>query len=83
MQVIKINECCINLIDVVIVLNILLIIIVLTTFEVILRPVILLQIKYITFDKSIMFLSPNHNVPQILDLMLFMLFICLLLIIGF
>ena len=35
-----IDECCINLINVVITLNILLIIVVLTIFEVILRPVI-------------------------------------------
>ena len=34
----------------------------------------------ITFNKSILFLFTNHNVPHVLDLMLFVLFICLLLI---
>ena len=42
-QVMKVDECCINLINVVIVLNILLIIVVL------LRPVILLQVKYMLY----------------------------------
>ena len=40
------NECCVNLINLVIALNISLIIVVLTMFEVILRQVILLQVKY-------------------------------------
>ena len=29
----------------------------------------------ITFDKSIIFLFYNHNVPHVLDLMLFVLFV--------
>ena len=42
-QVMKVDECCINLVNVVIVLNVLLIIVVL------LRPVILLQVKYMLY----------------------------------